>query len=45
MNKPTNPYKKGSTIWKVMEGEWDDLPPSRIAEVLGVSPASIRQYI
>lgn len=45
MDKPTNPYKKDSTIWKVMEGDWEDLPPSRIAEVLDVKYSTVRQCI
>lgn len=43
--KPTNPYKKGSTIWKVMEGDWEDLPQSRIAEALGVKCSTVRTCI
>lgn len=41
MDKPENPYRKGSLIWSVMEGDWEDLTVSRIAEVLGTAPSSI----
>lgn len=43
--KPTNPYKKGSTIWKVMEGDWEDLTVRQIAEVLDVKYSTVRTCI
>lgn len=35
--KPENPYRRGSLIWSVMEGNWEDLTISQIAEVLGTT--------
>lgn len=43
--KPNNPYKKGTTIWSVMEGDWEDLTSNQIAEVLGVGPMTVRSCI
>lgn len=43
--KPNNPYKKGSTIWAVMEGDWEDLTARQIAEVLDVKYSTVRHYI
>lgn len=34
MGKPKNPYREGSIIWSVMEGDWEDLTVKQIAEVL-----------
>lgn len=45
MDKPYNPYRKGSLIWSVMEGDWEDLTISQIADVLGRSCLSIRNAI
>lgn len=39
--KPKNPYRKGSLIWSVMEGDWEDLTVSQIAEVLDATPSAI----
>lgn len=41
MNKPQNPFRKGSIIWSVMEGDWEDLTVRQIAEVLGTGPGNI----
>lgn len=43
MDKPNNPYREGTLIWKVMQGSldvwpdggWADLTTEEIAEVLG----------
>lgn len=42
MDEPDNPYRKGSAIWSVMEGDWADLPPSEIAYVLGTTVSAVR---
>ena len=34
MQKPHNPYKRGTTIWSLFEGDWEDLTATQIAEVL-----------
>lgn len=39
--KPENPYRKGSIIWSVMEGEWEDLTPTQIAEVLDTTKNAV----
>ena len=38
--KPANPFRPGSLIWSVMEGDWSDLTPKQIGEVLGTSGRS-----
>ena len=38
--KPQNPYRKGSSIWSVFEGDWADLTLKQIGEVLDI-PVSI----
>lgn len=43
--KPENPFRKGSLIWAVMEGDWSDLTPSQIGEVLGSSGKSVSNQI
>lgn len=53
MEKPMNPYKKGTIVWKVMQGSlddwpdggWADLTPSEIAEVLGANLQTVRSSI
>lgn len=45
VDKPENPYRKGSLIWSVMEGEWEDLTTAQIAEVLGTVPSTVRTCI
>jgi len=39
--KPENPYKKGSFLWSLMEGDWEDLAAKQIAEVLDVPPQKV----
>lgn len=34
MNKPKNPYRRGSLLWQVYEGDWGDLTRQEIAYVL-----------
>lgn len=41
MTKPENPYRKGSIVWNLMEGDWADLTAGQIAEVLDTTRASI----
>lgn len=43
-DKPKNPYQKGTLIWSVMEGDWEDLTVTQIAEVLGTTPDNIGAY-
>lgn len=43
MNKPKNPYREGSIIWSVMEGDWEDLTVKQIAEVLDVLPSAVSE--
>lgn len=45
MDKPNNPHRKGSTIWSVMEGDWEDLTRKQIAEVLCVPLATIHESV
>lgn len=45
VDKPENPYRKGSLIWSVMEGEWEDLTMAQIAEVLGTVPNTVRTCV
>lgn len=45
VDKPENPYRKGSLTWSVMEGDWEDLTVTQIAEVLGTVPNSISAII
>lgn len=45
MEKPENPYKKGTLIFDIMEGDWEDLTVPQIAEVLYASPKLIWKYI
>lgn len=45
MDKPNNPYTKGTLIWAVMEGAWEDLTVTQIAEVLDTVPNNISAYI
>lgn len=40
--KINNPFKKGSIIWSVMAGDWEDLTTHQIAEVLGSTYYTIR---
>lgn len=45
MDKPKNPYREGTIIWSVMEGDWEDLTVSQIAEVLDTLPQTISDNI
>lgn len=45
MDKPINPYRKGTQIWNVFEGDWEDLSTIQIAEVLGMKPKTVRAAI
>lgn len=45
MDKPKNPYRKGSLIWSVMEGDWEDLTVTQIAEVLGTAQSNVSNCI
>ena len=45
MTKPENKYRRGSIIWSVMEGDWEDLTVSEIAYVLNTNKAAIRDAI
>lgn len=53
MDKPLNPYREGTVIWKVMqgsldgwpEGGWADLTTGEIAEVLGSNLNTVRNTI
>ena len=45
MNKPENPYRKGSIIWSVMEGDWEDLTVRQIAEVLDAGQNAVYMSI
>lgn len=49
MERPVNPYKEGTLIWKVMQGSlddwpdggWRDLTTKQIAEILDVGQNSV----
>ena len=43
--KPENPFRAGTLIWAVMEGDWEDLTVNQIAEVLDTTPQQISVYI
>lgn len=43
--KPDNPFRPGTLIWSVMEGDWSDLTPNQIGEVLGTSGRSVTAQI
>lgn len=45
MEKPKNPYKKGTIIFDIMEGDWEDLTVPQIAEVLYKRPNTVWKYI
>lgn len=45
MEKPKNPYEKGTLIFDIMEGDWEDLTVPQIVEVLYASPKLIWKYI
>ncbi len=43
--KPANPFIKDTIIWRVMEGDWEDLTKEQIGEVLAASPETISEAI
>lgn len=45
MEKPDNPYRKGSVIWSIMEGDWEDLNAEQIGEVLLVTKEDVIRYM
>lgn len=45
MDKPKNPFLKDTLVWKVMDGDWEDLTKEQIGEVLVASPESISEAI
>lgn len=45
MKKPENPYRIKTIIWSVMEGDWEDLTVTQIAEVLAANVNTVRSYI
>lgn len=38
----SNPYRKGTVIWAVLEGDWEDLTTQQIAEVLGAKRHTVQ---
>lgn len=40
-----NPYRPGTAIWSVMEGDWKDMTQRQIAEALKVSTQAVRANI
>ncbi len=42
---PENPYRRGSLIWSIMEGDWGDLTVSQIAEVMDCSRHTVVYYL
>lgn len=42
---PENPYRPGSIIWSIMEGDWEDLTASQIAEVMDCSLSTVETYL
>lgn len=45
MVKPDNTYERGTVIWSVMEGDWEDLTAEQIAEVLDATLSSVNSAI
>lgn len=45
MDKPKNPYQINTIIHDLMDGDWGDLTPVEIADVLGTTADTIRVYI
>lgn len=43
--KPHNPYKRGTTIWSLFEGDWEDLTIRQIAEVLDCRKHLVENYL
>lgn len=44
-DKPENPYRKGTLIWAVMEGDWEDLTIEQIADVMDSTKISVYSSI
>lgn len=38
-----NPYKPQSLRWKLVEGDWEDLTPAQIGEVLDCTPQAVNK--
>lgn len=45
MEKPINPYRKGTFIWSIFEGDWEDLTIEQIGEVFDRTADEIREVI
>lgn len=55
MDKPVNPYRRGTRVWMLMEGGiqeefdglpgWEDLDTAQIGELLGCSRSNVRKLI
>lgn len=45
VDKPENPYRKWSTIWSVMELDWEDRTVTQIAEALYTTPSNVSNCI
>lgn len=43
--KPENPFREGTLIWSIMEGDWEDLTVNQIAEVLDTTEQQISVYL
>lgn len=43
--KPPNPYQRGTILWSVYEGDWEDLTVRQIAEVLGCNRHTVDNYL
>lgn len=44
-HKPKNPFKAGTKIYKLYEGDWRDKGTDEVAEVLGMSREGVRNAI
>lgn len=40
-----NPYRPQSLRWKLVEGDWEDLTPKQIAEVLDCTPQAVHKAL
>lgn len=45
MEKPANPFRKNSKIWRLMEGDWATYTIDQIAAELNCDPDVVRRYI
>lgn len=45
MNKPENPYERGSRIYKIMEGDFTNCTIGEIAEIVGCTNEYVRSSI